>query len=141
MRIRTTHLSDLSGAFVQLSEQNLADSIMGCVDDDSGDLDPEAFRDVLIEMAQEALADDCVETETITVGGECVLLAGGMSWGDPPSDTYTQVQVLREVLDFLDGDPDKICDECGSPIPDVDGGGLANMHHLESCSLYDPKEE
>jgi len=30
------------------------------------------------------------------------------------------------------------CDECGRPIPDMAGGGLANWHHAESCSLYAP---
>jgi hypothetical protein len=28
------------------------------------------------------------------------------------------------------------CNECGRPIPDITGGGLANRHHAESCSLY-----
>jgi hypothetical protein len=30
-----------------------------------------------------------------------------------------------------------VCDECGEAIPPVEGGGLANRHHDESCSLYD----
>jgi len=33
------------------------------------------------------------------------------------------------------------CDECGAKIPSVAGGGLANKHHKESCSLYDKNEE
>jgi hypothetical protein len=32
------------------------------------------------------------------------------------------------------------CDECDTVIPDVAGGKLANKHHEESCSLYDPDE-
>lgn len=31
----------------------------------------------------------------------------------------------------------EVCDECGREIPGVNGGGLANRHHAESCSLYD----
>jgi hypothetical protein len=34
-----------------------------------------------------------------------------------------------------------VCDECEAPIPIVEGGGLANKHHLESCSLYDSEKE
>lgn len=33
-----------------------------------------------------------------------------------------------------------VCDECGNKIPWT-GGSLANKHHKESCSLYDPKED
>jgi hypothetical protein len=29
-----------------------------------------------------------------------------------------------------------VCDECGATIPDTPGGGLANRHHAESCSLH-----
>jgi hypothetical protein len=32
------------------------------------------------------------------------------------------------------------CDECGRDIPQT-GGSLANKHHAETCSLYDPKGE
>lgn len=38
-------------------------------------------------------------------------------------------------------DPEEVCDECGKSIPDHIGGGLANKHHDESCSLYDPDQE
>lgn len=38
-------------------------------------------------------------------------------------------------------DPEEVCDECGKTIPDHDEGGLANKHHDESCSLYDPDQE
>lgn len=31
------------------------------------------------------------------------------------------------------------CGECGCDIPQT-GGSLANKHHQESCSLYDPDE-
>ena len=33
------------------------------------------------------------------------------------------------------------CDECGATIPPEKGGGLANKHHHESCSLHDPNED
>lgn len=33
------------------------------------------------------------------------------------------------------------CKECGLQIPTLDGGELANKHHAESCSLYDPEKE
>jgi hypothetical protein len=33
------------------------------------------------------------------------------------------------------------CDECNETIPVVDGGGLANRHHKESCSLFDSSQE
>jgi hypothetical protein len=34
-----------------------------------------------------------------------------------------------------------VCDECGSTIPVVNGGGLANKHHKESCSLFDSEAD
>lgn len=34
-----------------------------------------------------------------------------------------------------------VCDECGRTIPDTPGGGLANCHHAESCSLYERNEQ
>lgn len=44
-------------------------------------------------------------------------------------------------------DPEEVCDECGNTIPfdentvrDGDGS-IANKHHDESCSLYDPDQE
>ncbi len=44
-------------------------------------------------------------------------------------------------------DPEEVCDECGKTIPfdentvrDGDGS-IANKHHDESCSLYDPDQE
>ena len=44
-------------------------------------------------------------------------------------------------------DPEEVCDECGKTIPfnedtirDGDGS-IANKHHGESCSLYDPNED
>ena len=33
------------------------------------------------------------------------------------------------------------CDECGAEIPDHPGGGAANRHHEQSCSLYDASKE
>ena len=33
------------------------------------------------------------------------------------------------------------CEECGALIPNTPGGGLANRHHEESCSLFDAREE
>lgn len=37
-------------------------------------------------------------------------------------------------------DEDEVCDECGNSIPQT-GGSLANKHHKDSCSLYDPEGE
>jgi hypothetical protein len=49
-----------------------------------------------------------------------------------------EIARLREI----DGvDLNLACDECDANIPDVAGGSLANKHHDESCSLYDPDEE
>lgn len=50
---------------------------------------------------------------------------------------YTQ-----EEFDKLSGEEHgDECDECHESIPVVDGGGLANRHHKESCSLYDSSKE
>lgn len=31
-----------------------------------------------------------------------------------------------------------VCEECGARVPNTEGGSVANMHHLDTCSLYDP---
>ena len=40
--------------------------------------------------------------------------------------------VLQSVLE-----PER-CEECGVSVPDMPGGSLANRHHADGCSLYDP---
>jgi len=35
----------------------------------------------------------------------------------------------------------EVCEECRNTIPAKKGGGLANRHHTESCSLHDPSRD
>lgn len=33
------------------------------------------------------------------------------------------------------------CDECGAMIPNREGGSVTNKHHMEACSLHDPRRD
>lgn len=61
--------------------------------------------------------------------------------GDEPR-LVQELHIPWHALDaVLDEGEVEDCDECGFSIPQVDGGGLANRHHAESCSLHDPNAE
>jgi hypothetical protein len=38
-------------------------------------------------------------------------------------------------------DNSPVCDECCATIPVINGGGMANKYHRQSCSLYDAEKE
>lgn len=51
--------------------------------------------------------------------------------------------LIAEVASLRESTPtvSAACDECEASIPDKAGGSIANKHHAESCSLYEPDEE
>lgn len=80
----------------------------------------EAHRRSALEMAAGALV-------TAWYAGEGMDVVGA------------EMEALRSVLG-LEYLPPR-CEECGALIPNTPGGGLANRHHEESCSLFDAQEE
>jgi len=62
--------------------------------------------------------------------------------GSKEWDASLADDISREVGKVIPRPSDyEACDECGALVPQTTGGGLANKHHRDSCSLYDPKEE
>lgn len=53
-------------------------------------------RTYLKDAVDVLLSEDRRDTTTITVGSETIVLAGGMSWGDAPSDAYDYLNALAE---------------------------------------------
>jgi RNA polymerase-binding transcription factor DksA len=58
---------------------------------------------------------------------------------------YEEKKLGEELEEFLQKIADEenfdVCEECGAVIPVVEGGGLVNKHHKDSCSLYDPDQD
>lgn len=81
------------------------------------------------------VCDDAVVTEapgtpvavkfTLYQDGDLWLIPEGMEWSER-RDWFAWPEV---------------CEECDESIPDVEAGTMANKHHKDSCSLYDPEKE
>lgn len=102
-------------------------------------LDEEHIADIIDILPTESEAD-----------AVALAIAEGRYPGQENFTAHDGVKVIeREIGDgpkiwapeAIIGLPHKTCDECGAFIPDVNGGGLANRHHLDACSLFDKDKE
>lgn len=65
-------------------------------EDDQHDLRVDAFRDRLLSSALAALRGSR-EITSITIDGKVYLASGGMSWGDPPTTAFDDLQILDDT--------------------------------------------
>lgn len=75
-----------------------------CGDEDEDEGERELFRQEVRAHLRGAITElrhDNHELICYDIGPGCELLAGGMSWGDPPSDTFTALTILAEASDLL----------------------------------------
>ena len=123
----------LKGLIAELTPERLAkvQSLLagaGLIEFDGAPDDPdEALADLedvrqRLEDAVEVLSDDNRELAYYSYGPGLELLAGGMSWGDDPSESYTDLQILAMVDSVLRQDlPFTLTDHLVHLIGD-DGG-------------------
>lgn len=97
-----------------------------------------------IEWAQAQLDEMSSESkDAIILGLVTALWPGGDT--DSPISGADLLDECTRLLGELHPDHNReeceTCGECGRQIPEVAGGGLANRHHDETCSLFEAGEE